>query len=81
MFLGQSDLLIKGDSAMADIPRQLTNEELLQWRDAIAEANRNNILCHCKRCDREWVSSSQQAVCECGSQAVEYIACWQFPDG
>ena len=61
--------------------RQLSEQERQQWQAAIAEANRNNILCHCKQCDREWVASSDEAICECGSRAIEAIACWQFPDG
>ena len=66
---------------MSGIPHQLTDGELRQWQVAIEAANRNNILCHCKRCDREWMASVGGTPCECGSQAVEYIACWQFPDG
>jgi hypothetical protein len=66
---------------MSEIPRQFTEAELQQWQAGLAEANRNNILCHCKRCDYEWVASSDDVPCPCGSREVEYIACWQFPDG
>ena len=64
---------------MSDLPPQLSPEELREWQLRIAEANRSNILCHCRQCDREWVASTHVA-CECGSRDVEYIACWQFPD-
>jgi hypothetical protein len=60
---------------------QFTPEELHQWLLALAEANRNNIWCHCKVCDAEWVSSDESATClACGSDRVEHIPCWQFPD-
>lgn len=52
-----------------------------RWREKIAIADRNNILCHCRQCDREWVASVRENTCSCGSQDVEAIACWQFPDG
>ncbi len=55
-------------------------DELQLWRSKITTANRNNIFCHCRRCDREWVASDREP-CTCGSQDVETIACWQFPDG
>ncbi|MEO0541968.1 MAG: hypothetical protein AAFZ80_14055 [Cyanobacteria bacterium P01_A01_bin.105] len=61
--------------------RQLTDQERQQQQDNITEASRNNILCHCKACGYEWVSSVQESRCRCGSQAIEHIACWQFPDG
>jgi hypothetical protein len=54
--------------------------ELRQWRLNIEEANRNNIFCHCRTCGAEWVDSSFDAVCSCGSSEVEHISCWQFPD-
>jgi len=54
--------------------------ELRQWRLNIEEANRNNIFCHCRTCGAEWVDSSFDAVCSCGSSDVEHISCWQFPD-
>lgn len=59
---------------------QFSPEELERWQFGLQQANLNNIFCHCKECDREWVASSE-VPCECGSQRVEYIACWQFPDG
>ncbi|MBE9177617.1 hypothetical protein IQ268_03370 [Oculatella sp. LEGE 06141] len=64
---------------MSEIPRQLDPAELHEWQLRIAAANLHNILCHCRRCDREWVASTQEACC-CGSTSVEHISCWQFPD-
>jgi hypothetical protein len=58
---------------------QLSPEELQAWQRGLEEANRYNIWCHCRKCDREWIASTQVA-CDCGSKNVEYIACWQFPD-
>jgi hypothetical protein len=58
---------------------QLNPAERREWQLRIEEANRYNILCHCRSCDREWVASSYVA-CSCGSSEVEHIACWQFPD-
>lgn len=57
----------------------LTREELLTWQHRIEEANRYNIFCHCRTCNREWVASRLEA-CICGSRSIEHIACWQFPD-
>jgi rubrerythrin len=55
--------------------------ELRDWRLKIAEANRNNIFCHCRTCGYEWVASFEDVPCSsCGSKNVEYILCWQFPD-
>jgi hypothetical protein len=53
---------------------------LQDWQQKIQQANRHNILCHCRQCDHEWVDSSFEAVCRCGSNNVERISCWQFPD-
>ncbi|MGF1566595.1 MAG: hypothetical protein ACFCVD_00730 [Nodosilinea sp.] len=64
---------------MADSPSHFTPEELERWRFGLAQANLNNILCHCRRCDVTWMASSE-VPCTCGSTSVEYIACWQFPD-
>ncbi|MEM9155712.1 MAG: hypothetical protein AAGB13_11875 [Cyanobacteria bacterium P01_F01_bin.33] len=52
---------------------------LREYRHAIAAANRNNVWCHCRQCDREWIASSRQT-CKCGSRKIEYVLCWQFPD-
>lgn len=61
---------------------QLSTEELKDWRLKIATANRNNIFCHCRDCDAEWMDSYEGAPCpNCRSQNVESICCWQFPDG
>ncbi len=65
---------------MSQTPSQFTPEELRQWQSNLAQANYNNILCHCRICDREWIDSSDDVPCPCGSTQVEYIACWQFPD-
>ncbi|WP_413199094.1 hypothetical protein [Nostoc piscinale] len=55
--------------------------ELNEWHQGITMANRNNIFCHCRSCRYEWVDSLYKAVCQkCGSQDVERISCWQFPD-
>ena len=56
-------------------------DELLQWLEKIETANRNNILCHCRRCGWEWVDFQPlAAICQCGSSDVERISCWQFPE-
>jgi hypothetical protein len=54
--------------------------ELRQWKSKIDVANHNNIFCHCRTCEAEWVDSCFDAVCSCGSSDVERISCWQFPD-
>jgi anaerobic ribonucleoside-triphosphate reductase len=55
--------------------------QLIEWYKGIGIANRNNILCHCRSCDREWIDSVDDATCiECNSKDVEHISCWQFPD-
>ncbi|MBW4656026.1 MAG: hypothetical protein KME20_23735 [Kaiparowitsia implicata GSE-PSE-MK54-09C] len=58
---------------------QFTLAELAEWQQILAAANRNNILHHCRVCDREWVASEAQR-CTCGGRSIERIACWQFPD-
>ncbi|MEM8603673.1 MAG: hypothetical protein AAGF24_07540 [Cyanobacteria bacterium P01_H01_bin.121] len=68
------------DQSAQNQRRYLTPAELQQWQAALAEADRHNIFCHCKQCGYEWVSSQPER-CRCGSQAVEYLTCWQFPDG
>ncbi|MDX2214623.1 MAG: hypothetical protein SFY66_15135 [Oculatellaceae cyanobacterium bins.114] len=64
---------------MSESDSLFTPQELHEWQLALAEADRHNIFCHCRQCDREWVASTQVA-CTCGSTTIEYIACWQFPD-
>jgi hypothetical protein len=59
----------------------LTPEELQEWHRSIAEANRSNVFCHCRQCDAEWVASSPKLCRVCGGQDIEFILCWQFPDG
>jgi len=66
---------------MSEIPSHFTSEELRRWRFGLQQADDNNVLCHCRECDREWVESSHQVRCTCGSRNVESISCWQFPDG
>jgi hypothetical protein len=57
------------------------DSQLRDWHLNIQKANRNNILCHCRNCDYEWVDSHNDvACCRCGSQDVENVSCWQFPD-
>ncbi len=65
---------------MSDVQPQLTPTELHEWQQSLEEANQHNIFCHCRSCDREWVTSKLE-ICICGSKSVEHIACWQFPDG
>ncbi|KAM3104588.1 hypothetical protein [Phormidesmis sp. 146-33] len=65
---------------MSNSQPHLTPTELYEWRQSLEEANRHNIFCHCRECEREWVASKPEA-CVCGSKNVESIACWQFPDG
>jgi hypothetical protein len=59
----------------------LTPEELQAWNQGIAEANRHNVFCHCRQCNAEWVASSPKPCLTCGGQDIEFILCWQFPDG
>jgi hypothetical protein len=54
--------------------------EIYSWQEKIEEADRNNILCHCRHCDTEWIDSSWHTICRCGSADIERISCWQFPD-
>jgi Zn finger protein HypA/HybF involved in hydrogenase expression len=66
---------------MPDNNLALEPDELQEWRSQIEIANRNNIFCHCRSCHAEWIDSSFEANCkQCGSQDVERISCWQFPD-
>ncbi|PSB22190.1 hypothetical protein C7B65_01945 [Phormidesmis priestleyi ULC007] len=65
---------------MSDNQPQLTPTELREWQQSLEEANRHNIFCHCRECNYEWVASKPEA-CVCGSKSMEYISCWQFPDG
>ena len=65
---------------MPDFSSPLEPDELHQWRTKIDTANRHNILCHCRCCGWEWIDSTFEAICQCGSSDVERISCWQFPD-
>lgn len=60
--------------------QHLSPQEWYEWQLRIQAANQNNILHHCRTCDRQWVASTDES-CICGSSAIERIACWQFPDG
>lgn len=64
---------------MAELPEE-QKIVIREWQLKIKEANRNNIFCHCRKCGKEWVDSSFEAACTCGSYDVEHISCWQFPD-
>jgi hypothetical protein len=67
---------------MPDSSSHLTPDELERWRFGLAQANLNNILCHCHDCDETWMASDDENLaCTCGSRRIEHIACWQFPDG
>lgn len=56
-------------------------DELQEWYYNIEQANRNNVFCHCRACDYEWVDSSKYVMCKkCSSKEIETISCWQFPD-
>ena len=59
---------------------QLSPDQRQEWLEQIETANRNNIFCHCRRCGWEWIDSTFEAACQCGSSDVERISCWQFPD-
>lgn len=65
---------------MAEYHSHFHPQELQEWQLKIEAANLYNIFCHCRQCDREWVASSSEVPCDCGSTNVEHIACWQFPD-
>lgn len=65
---------------MSEPSPYFTPEELQQWQFGLQQANHNNVLCHCRKCDREWIASAADTPCECGSTQVEAIPCWQFPD-
>jgi hypothetical protein len=66
---------------MSEAEPLFTPDELQEWRRRIAEANRHNVLCHCRRCAYEWVASEPSASKTCESKDIEFILCWQFPDG
>ncbi|MEL6384669.1 MAG: hypothetical protein AAFQ89_19860 [Cyanobacteria bacterium J06626_18] len=66
---------------MSRTPSSFQPEELRRWQFGLKQADDNNVFCHCRVCDREWVASSHEVRCICGSNNVETISCWQFPDG
>ena len=37
---------------MSEIPPQFTPSELQDWQQSLEEANRHNIFCHCRECER-----------------------------
>jgi Zn finger protein HypA/HybF involved in hydrogenase expression len=66
---------------MPDNHYTLEPSVLQEWQAKIETANRNNIFCHCRTCDAQWIDSSFEVACHsCGSKDVEHISCWQFPD-
>ena len=66
---------------MSHQPTYLDAKVLAQWQAKIATANQHNIFCHCRLCQAEWIDSSEETVCkQCGTNNVECISCWQFPD-
>lgn len=65
---------------MSEKSQWLSEAEQRDWQWRLRVANHNNIFCHCHACGREWVDSTDDAGCICGSDRVERIACWQFPD-
>jgi len=54
--------------------------EIRKGQREIARITRNNLFGHCHACEYEWVGSAPIACPQCGSDRVEFIACWQFPD-
>jgi len=57
------------------------SSQLHEWHQGIKDANRNNIFCHCRACDYEWMDSVFDATCiKCNSKDIESISSWQFPD-
>ncbi|MDW8202589.1 MAG: hypothetical protein RML75_15455 [Cyanobacteriota bacterium SKYGB_h_bin112] len=64
---------------MMDFSYPLSAAARAEWQRILEAADRNNIFCHCRRCQREWVASTVTA-CVCGSNDIQAIACWQFPD-
>ncbi|WP_413162163.1 hypothetical protein ACL6C3_24935 [Capilliphycus salinus ALCB114379] len=66
---------------MSDPNSKNSETQLDRWQFNLRQANDNNVFCHCRQCNYEWVDSSDEAPCPaCGSTNVEHIACWQFPD-
>ncbi|WP_225852732.1 hypothetical protein, partial [Haemophilus parainfluenzae] len=37
--------------------RYFSAEEWAQWQFGLQQANHNNVLCHCRQCDRQWIAS------------------------
>jgi rubrerythrin len=66
---------------MAGLEPLFTPTEHREWQRRLAEANRNNVFCHCRQCGYEWVASAPVPCSDCGAKDVEFILCWQFPDG
>jgi len=62
-----------------DRSSSLTPAEKQLWDTTLQAINRNNVFCHCRQCDREWVGSKPDR-CDCGSRDIEWLLCWQFPD-
>ena len=78
--MARDEIRVPSRNYMTNSDSQFTPDELQQWQRAIAEADRHNIWCHCRQCDAEWVASTPVKCFKCGSDRVEHISCWQFPD-
>ncbi|HEY9827547.1 MAG TPA: hypothetical protein V6D19_19080 [Stenomitos sp.] len=66
---------------MAEAEPIFTPAQMDAWQQTLAEANCHNVFCHCRGCHAEWVASGPTPCKGCGSREIEYILCWQFPDG
>jgi hypothetical protein len=62
------------------IPSYLSSGEKKAWKLGLEDADRHNILCHCRDCDYEWIASTHTNCDSCRSSNVEHVSCWQFPD-
>ncbi|MGB6299275.1 MAG: hypothetical protein WBF90_24270 [Rivularia sp. (in: cyanobacteria)] len=55
---------------MSELKSNKNNSIILQWQEKIKVANRNNIFC-----------LDFTSCINCGSDYIERISCWQFPNG
>ncbi|MDJ1177507.1 hypothetical protein PJF56_01385 [Roseofilum sp. BLCC_M91] len=63
-------------------PFESDRPQIDRWKRKIEVANQHNVFSHCHQCGYEWVGSSEDRPCpQCGSDRLERILCWQFPDG
>lgn len=49
---------------MSELKSNKNNSIIFQWQEKIKVANRNNIFCHCRNCDNEWIDSSFDTSCK-----------------